>query len=187
MPSADTDLSTADLLFYGGDDGECGSALAAGDADGDGAVDLAVAADRPRRTGRHRRVLVFVSPSGTALGSDAQAVVFEGAATEVLGSGFAMGDLDGDGRADLSATRIRTDRSQSAVLLWSGQRLEGTLGVDDADRAWTDSAGGSATGVLSFQDDLTGDGALDLVAGWATWPATTAEGRVVVVPGTLGL
>lgn len=189
VPSTDTDLSTADLLFYGGDDGECGSALAAGDADGDGTIDLAVACgtvlDGQAGTGG---VLVFVSPSGTALSaSDAQAVVVEDAATEVLGSGLAMGDLDGDGRADLSATRIRTDRSQSAVLLWSGQRMEGTLGVDDADRAWTDSAGGSATGVLSFQDDLTGDGALDLVAGWATWPATTAEGRVVVVPGTLGL
>ena len=189
VPTADTDLSAADHLFLGGDSGKCGGAVASGDVDGDGSLDVGVACGAATigQTGRGG-VLLFLGPAAPTVGAtDADASISEDASDETLAGSILMGDLDGDGLADLAATRHPGDRSTAAVLMWSAPSLSGALSADDATRAWTDRDGGASDGTLALDADLTGDGAPDLVAGWSTWPGTSADGRVVIIPAALGL
>ena len=189
MPEEDTDLSTADLFILGEEEQECGHAIAAGDIDGDGSTDLSIACGKGTvdQTG-NGGLLVFRSPAdGVLSAADAHAVVREDNAGEVLATSISMADMDGDGLADVAANRHGVSSNRSALLMWSGPTLDGTLSHNDSDRLWVDDEGASDKGVVRFGADLTGDAAPDLISGWPEWTGGTKAGQVVVVPGTPGI
>ena len=107
---ADQDLAGVQAMFLGTDAGDqLGHSSAAGDVDGDGAMDLllgAVSADGPGN-GRDLagEVIVVLNP-GAYVGSELDGepegiVIFGGENVDRVGRSVGAGDLDGDGRADL--------------------------------------------------------------------------------------
>lgn len=189
LPEVDASLSSADILVLADKGERCGHAIAAGDVDGDGTPDLALACERATADQAGAGgIFLFLSPApGVLSTSQAAVVVTEEEIDEVLAGTITMGDLDGDGLADLAAPRHAADRTRSAVHLWSGGALDGQLSASDASRVWRDDAGASDAGLVRFGPDLTGDATPDLITGWPTWTEGSMSGLVVVLPGTLGL
>ena len=84
-----------------------GSTAAAGDLNGDGTLDVVVGAPYASNgpSANAGQVWVDFSPPRTAavtLGASGQQVVLGAGATHYLGAGLAIGDMDGDGQADLA-------------------------------------------------------------------------------------
>jgi hypothetical protein len=106
----------ASLNFYG-------SAIAsAGDVDGDGFADLAIAAQLVDQSGR-----VYLHRGGQSWPEDTPSQILdnpEGQTIAFFGSALVGGDLDGDGRADLVVAAERQDdpaTSEGRVFIYAGQ------------------------------------------------------------------
>lgn len=172
----DEDSDRGDLLaFAGTEDGsdpvrigepilltEGASALAAGDIDGDGHADVVVAPSG----GEAARVFAGATDGLTEGG----ATLDDGLGTDSA----AVGDVDGDGHADIvvgdttvAAPDGGADAGGVSVVYggpdWTDGRQENfTQGADGVAGA---SEAGDRMGAAVTLIDLTGDGALDLVAG----------------------
>ena len=115
-------------LLGAGEAGRLGTALALGDWDGDGDADLAAScpdADVSRRTDNGRVVLFALAPGSfpatydLAIG-DVPALDIFGAAGERIGQAVALGDADGDGRAELAVGATLMFGGGGAVYLFRG-------------------------------------------------------------------
>lgn len=182
-------VSTADgrtLLEWSSDTAEdqFGAALAAvGDVDGDGRGDFAVGAPEAGEIGRDPRsapgaARVFSSADGREL------LAVEGEAEgDALGSSVAaLGDVDGDGRADvlLGAPGAREARGHALVVSGAdGSVLWRFEGAEPGARA------GAAVASLA---DLDGDGVREVVVGapGGSGPRWRPRGRVHVLSGASG-
>ncbi len=162
------------------------SALAWGDVDNDGDLDLIasgittadpdlIALGLPAAGGDPRTVLfrngrIDAGRIGSPLGGPSTLVLDEPNSDRLInlyGGRLAWGDLDGDGDLDLAATGYGTDGFRQAVI-YLNEPL-GTLVQDTGNADLTPVSGGD----LAWAD-YDNDGDLDLVlSGWnATWEAT---------------
>lgn len=173
-----------------------GAALATGDLDGDGYDDLAIGAPGPGATAG-AVVIVFGSRAG--LDRSRTEIVTQGGnqpdlpeAGDEFGAALAIGDLDGDGTADLVIGAPGEDvpgaRDSGAVLFvpGTGRGLAATGTVIVQDGSGTEASGaGDAFGAALAIGDLDGDGTADLVIGvpGESLGARQGAGRVAVVPG----
>jgi hypothetical protein len=171
-----------------------GSALSGGDLDGDGIMDLAVAA--PGRSSGEGRVHVFTSswdyqwsdqydPDNDAY------VTFRGESnSDALGTSVTLaGDSDGDGYNDVLVSAPFDDSAASnagrVYLIYGGDWLEGES--DDVDVYASASFDGSASsdGAGSAQQslactDVDGDAAADVLVGVPGYDGTTTDGGMVM-------
>jgi len=148
------------------------SALAWGDIDNDGDLDLLASgittAGNPR-TVLFRNSRIDAARTGSPLGGFPTFVLDELNSERLInlyGGRLAWGDLDGDGDLDLAATGYGTDGSRRAAL-YLNEPL-GTFVQDTASELTPVTGGDLAWG------DYDNDGDLDLVlSGWSTaWEAT---------------
>ncbi|MBN1826963.1 MAG: FG-GAP repeat protein [Candidatus Eisenbacteria bacterium] len=166
--------------------GNMGNAVAAGDFDGDGIDDLAVATPGADRSDPDRKIagridVYFGGPerradeAHTGTG-EADWVIFGGGEKDGIGYSLVAGDLDGDGRDELVVGSIFLDGPDGervncggAYVFYGGPRHEGRRVIDLA-REPADIAifGAEAKDHLTGDmaaGDLDGDGRDDLVLG----------------------
>jgi hypothetical protein len=138
----------------------------AGDLNGDGIDDLAVAASSGNST-------VYVVDGGIAAGEYrldlAASVAIEGPDSEsALGDGLVTADYDGDGTLDVVAGASSANSPWHSigggVYAFLGP-LSGTLGVGDADVTWLPGPDDSWLGRGVAAGDIDADGSTDLAFG----------------------
>ena len=169
--SGEGDLGLAAALLTGEAAGDhAGVAVAGGDVDGDGYADLVVGAydEGTAATAAGAAYVVGGPVTGTLSLRAATARLYGEAADHLAGSSVAVGDVDGDGAADLLVGGPGEDTNGAAAggawlvlgpatgsaRLWSADaRLRGEAAGDQA---------GSAVAVVG---DTDGDGLADLAVG----------------------
>lgn len=171
-----------------------GGALAAGDLNADGAVDLVVSAhsvdgDAGTRAGK---AYVFLGPikHGSRSVTEADLVIEGETAYAWLSLGVAILDHDGDGLDDL-AVGAPSDpffgpERPGLVYVFPGPLGPGTLDpATDAAVVYADDLPFALFGSSLAGCDLDGDGADELVIGapWTTVDGAVRAGRAFVVPG----
>ncbi|MDP2311522.1 MAG: Ig-like domain-containing protein [Pseudomonadota bacterium] len=171
-PSGTVDLSTADAKLQGEDRSDAvGSAVAIGDLDHDGTLDVVVGA-RERDDGGTTAGAAYVlySPlTGTRDLSTADAYLRGVDLGDEAGSAFGVADYDGDGGDDLAVGAFgegTAGEGAGAVYVLFGP-LSGTMVLSAADASVYGEVAGDYLGLtLAFSDvDLDGDG--DLLVGGA--------------------
>ena len=180
--------------FYGPDDAAgAGDGLAgAGDTNGDGFAEILIWAEGPTYfygTGRpeERWYLVNGPTSGTHSLAEADATfVMEQEADMAAPAVTPLGDLDGDGNADiaLAGTTSYFDGARGQVQIMLGP-ITGTTTVSDADFVINNTDDSSYIGVTIESLDANGDGEPDVVIsrGW-TWD-TPDKSELLVIFGPL--
>jgi hypothetical protein len=161
--------SDADHVLLGlGPTDAFGTLVGAGDLDGDGAADLAVAADG--YGGDAGGTWIFLGPLATTdTVATADATILGGSLGDRLGGALAgAGDLDGDGRGDLVLGADGWDGAATdagAAFLLSGPATGALTSADAlATIRGLDADGAVGTGVAG-PGDFDGDGADDLLVG----------------------
>lgn len=183
--NADRTTSQADLVLNGlNADDRFGSSVTTGDLDGDGQDDLIVGAPRNDATGLNAgAVYVFLGPlpnSGVLSASMADIVLTgEGwgdiwSVGDHFGTCIALGDMDGDGHADLlvGAPGMDVNPGQpntlfetGAAYLFRGGPALASKTAFEADVKITGLEAGDALGASCDAADLSGDGIADVVLG----------------------
>lgn len=171
-PATGGSLGAADYTLEGSTRfGELGHTISAGDADGDGAVDLLAGA--PGNTNGVVYLDLAIG-SGTTAASDAD-IVLDGASGEYLGRGAQfLGDLDDDGDDEWGVADVDVYYVYSDVL-------PGTLSTADATRALT----GGTTSVSDLTGtalgDVDGDGIDDFAVSSGAWAVPNPYAGAVFV------
>ena len=160
-------------LFYGGlthavfqdtsgSSSNFGSAvLGPEDLDGDGLGELVIGASADSDAAGS----VYVVPGGTTGEVQAASLEYRVDDDEVggaLGSALALGDLDGDGSADVAAGAPEHAESAGRVMVWSGGGLDLGEAVATLVGNTVDGAAGTSVTVV---DDVDGDGTAELLVG----------------------
>ncbi len=161
--------SAAETKLSGiGDDDRAGTALAAGDLNGDGSPDVVISAPgvdyADTDTGS---VYVVLSPSsGTHLLSGADAIFSGENASDGAAASLAIGDLDADGNDDLAIGVPNTDDtgsdSGSVYLVYGPLSGEAQLNYADLEIQGNE---GDLLGTSLALGDSDGDGYYDLLSG----------------------
>lgn len=183
LEAGDMSSAEADGILSGADAERLGATVAGGyDLDGDGLMELVWGAPGGDQAG-----LVLSSGSGIE-GGELEADVRWVDATGTVGLGTyaeGVGDLDGDGVADLALGAPADDAGGSqagAVTIVYGPLLAGEYTLEEADAALVGDEGDGA-GVVSRAGDLNGDGVDDLAVGAPD--AEGGSGQAWVVDGGL--
>jgi len=139
-----------------------GEALAVGDVDGDGAVDLLLGA--PDLDAGAVYLVRGPLDDGRRLAADDAWFLGDTRDAEA-GAALAVGDLDGDGVGDLAVGLPGADGGRGAVVLLRGP-ASGTVAEIDADLVLTGvTETGAAGAALASGGDVNGDGRADLLVG----------------------
>jgi hypothetical protein len=139
-----------------------GQSIAGGDANGDGFSDLVVGA--PGHNSNEGRLFLI---SGSASGLEANSANWwafsNGVAASELGRAVAVGDVNGDGLADVIAGAPGVGTNLGRIYLFVGS----ATGLAAAPTPWTADGGaaGGRLGVAVAVGDLNGDGFGDIAAG----------------------
>jgi PhoD-like phosphatase/FG-GAP repeat protein len=176
------------------DDG-FGAALATGDLDGDGAIDLAIGVPREDLGSTSDTGIVCLFEGGpTLFAGEVLSLGSTGLASEagaLFGSGLAIGDLDADGHGDLvvgaPGSALGGAAQAGALCLFAGAasgppQARNVLVQSDAGQS---SQGGDRLGATVTIADHDGDGRADIAAG-APGDAPTPgvlSGGVFIFPG----
>jgi hypothetical protein len=194
----------ADVVIWGESAGsEFGDALALGDFNGDGKVDLFVGAPGFEAVGAPSAGKVYgflggVLPSVIDLRQpsvSANVEVTGEAGGDRLGQGLTLGDFDGDGYADLamgapgvsSPLPGHKEGFPGTVYVIRGRKLTQPLAIDlssaapDVRITWPGELNNLGTALAA--GDLNGDGLADLAIGAANLPDKSTAGEVFVVFG----
>ncbi len=164
-----------------------GEALAVGDVDGDGLEDLLIGApdEDSGGSGAGAAYLLYGPLSGSLALSAADTTLVGEDATDSAGCALAIGDLNGDGQADLVIGAEGEDAggiTAGAVYVHWGARGS-TLDLSAASAKLTATSGNDAVGyAVAIAEDLDGDGIGELVIGaQAEDSAGSNAGAVYVV------
>lgn len=160
---------TPDLTLWGERaSGRLGRQIAmGGDLDGDGLNDLAVAAsyDSGRATNGGTVWLVVDRTGGSGAIRDASLGVRGDVHRGLAGEGLAVGDVDGDGQADLVVGAPGADSDKGAVHLLLGPFSADRQLSDSEAHGWGAQAGDGYGWRTELPGDLDGDGYGDLAVG----------------------
>ncbi len=171
------DASQADLKLVGQKPGDAfGTCVCVGDVDGDGVADLLVGANKVDAVGAvdAGAVYVFRGPinAGPNLPAQAATIKLIGSALiagDEFGTSLEIGDVDGDGRADLLVGAPKHDVSgqpdAGCTYLFRGGPMLASRSADQADHAIDGGNAGDRLGARVACGDLDGDGVMDLVLG----------------------
>ncbi|NQV90598.1 FG-GAP repeat protein [Candidatus Uhrbacteria bacterium] len=190
--SGDVASSTADYELTGesGSD-QSGSALASGDLNDDGILDLVVGAPRDDDGGNDAgAAYVFFGPISSSSDLSSANMKLTGEATDDrAGISLFVGDLNDDGVMDLVIGATGEDsggNGAGAVYVVFGPLASGDLSLADADVKITGEAAEDVFGTSLFVEDLNNDGVMDLVIGAMSEDSGgSSAGAVYVVFGPL--
>ena len=134
-----------------------GTSLAAGDFDGDGALDLAIGAPG-ENNGAGKVYIAYLNSDGTV--NSLVNIANSNTAADAFGTSLAAGDFDDDGVLDLAIGALGEDNGAGAVhvaYLNSDGTIKNTNKISDPKYAGFGYA-------LSVMDDLDGDGRSEFAA-----------------------
>ena len=174
--------STSPLLTGSSSSDYFGASLAGADTNGDGIADLAVGATGTSYGGTAYIFLGPATTSGTAARANGQR---RGAGTTALAETMALGDIDGDGLADLLLGDPSASSDAGAIYLFTGP----VTGTADTDAARLQGAGAAASDglgtALAIVGDTDGDGLSELLVGAPGADDPTDAGAAWLVGGDL--
>jgi hypothetical protein len=185
--------SAAEVQISGANSGDrFGSSLAAADFDGDGTADLFAGAPEAKNQGTQAGS-VFAFRGGAGLvsgGAGSSAARYDGeSAGDRLGQSLALGDADGDGRADLLVGAplfdLPSSNSGRAYLVLGGAYLSGSIALRADTVIVAEASAGDQLGAGLALVDLDGDGRSELLLGAPfSNGGGTDTGRVYVFLGS---
>jgi hypothetical protein len=149
--------------------GNLGSAVAAGDADGDGLADVLIGAPDSNSAASNAGAAYLFSGAGLSSldPAVAQATLLGSEADDEAGSALAVAeDIDGDGFGDLviGAPRAWLSGDVGRVFIVFGP-VSGTVSLADADAVLGGRTASDCAGSELASEDIDGDGQSDLLVG----------------------
>ena len=172
-PSAVADATYTGAALY---DGFGGSVAGAGDVDGDGFGDVIVGADGANAA------YVFLGSTGTLDTTAAVTLTGEASGARFGASVAGIGDVDGDGYADVAVGDPDYMEYTGKVYVYTGASIGPST---TATTTWTADSAYNFFGVwVSGAGDTNGDGYADVIVGNYGDGATTYVGRAFVYEGS---
>ena len=164
LTAGEQSASQADVVFIGEQAGEqAGWSFDVDDANGDGLNDVAIGSPYHSTTNYEGRVSLSFAPFGPIVPLQTADGLWRGDVEDCnLGFSVEMGDVNGDGYADLVMAAPHREQDTGAVFVSFGPSVQGTS-VANADLTYFAPIEHGRFGDQVALEDLNGDGQLDLI------------------------